>query len=640
MSMESDQDDTITSNLALSQDLGEYEKMAKEAASAGQLLTAIEVARDGLARFGSSRKLRQQMALALAQTGAIDAARDTLAELVKEFPTTDEETLCLQGRVYKELWRHANDPRDAADALQKSSKCYEEAFALNEAYYPGINLAFTLAARGERSAAEKCAKTVAKLCRTQVKEADGTADGWLLGTLAEALTHRGELKEAAEYYRQAATSFKGRWRDLASMRRQAREILGFAGQPQDWLNQCFEFPTVAVFTGHMVDPPGRVPPRFPTEREPEIREQIFRYLKQVKAAYGYSSVACGGDILFCECLLEMDAKVNLVLPCPVNVFKRQSVSFGGPDWERRFHNVLGLSTTILIANPSEYSGSNSDATSSMALVYANRIMTGMAVLQAQSLDLDLKAVTLWDGKPGEKAGGTGSVVEEWQRRQLNPYVISPGPSAVPAAAPAFAGAPVLANAGEVASAPKPPAMQQEIKAMLFAEVMNFKKIAEHQMPAFIAEFKGAIARLIASAPVGPAVSESWGRSNYFVYDGLGDAALFALELRDMIARTNWGQLGLPADLGIRVVLHAGPVFAFDDPMLKRRSCIGSHVNRAARVEPITPQGQIYVTQEFAALCGAEGVAAVGFEFLGRLPTAKLFEDAPLYQLGRGKKKTK
>ncbi|MSU23824.1 MAG: DUF4071 domain-containing protein [Opitutus sp.] len=632
MTMESDQDDTITSNLALSQDLGEYEKMAKEAASAGQLLTAIEVARDGLARFGSSRKLRQQMALALAQTGALDGAREMLAELLKE-SVTDEETLCLQGRVYKEMWRHANDPREATDALQRSSRCYEDAFTLNEAYYPGINLAFTLAARGERYAAEKCAKTVAKLCRTQVKEAEGAPDGWLLGTLAEALTHRGEIQEAAEFYRQVAAAFAGRWRDLASMRRQAREILGFAGQPQDWLNQCFDFPTVAVFSGHMVDPVGRVPARFAAEREPEIREQISRHLKQVKAAYGYSSAACGGDILFCECLLEMDAKVNLVLPCPVNEFKRQSVSFGGPDWERRFHNVLGLSTTILIANPSEYSGANSDATSSMALIYANRIMTGMAVLQAQALDLDLKPITLWDGKPAVKAGGTGSVVEEWRRRQLNPFVISPGPAVV-------AGAPVPASGAEAPPTPKPPGLQQEIKAMLFAEVMNFKKIAEHQMPAFIAEFKGAVARLLASMPAGPAVSESWGRSNYFVYDGLGDAALFALELRDTVARTNWGQLGLPADLGIRAVLHAGPVYSYDDPVLKRRSCIGSHVNRAARVEPITPQGQIYVTQEFAALCGAEGVAAVGFEFLGRLPTAKLFEDAPLYRLGRGKKKTK
>ena len=49
-----------------SQDVIEYGQTAKQAVSSGQLLTAIEVARDGLSRFGSDRMLQQQLALALA----------------------------------------------------------------------------------------------------------------------------------------------------------------------------------------------------------------------------------------------------------------------------------------------------------------------------------------------------------------------------------------------------------------------------------------------------------------------------------------------------------------------------------------------------------------------------------------------
>ena len=130
------------------------------------------------------------------------------------------------------------------------------------------------------------------------------------------------------------------------------------------------------------------------------------------------------------------------------------------------------------------------------------------------------------------------------------------------------------------------------------------------------------------------VTESWGKSLYFVYDSLQAAAIFALELRDLVGRTAWAERGLPAELGLRIVLHAGPVFAFTDPVLQRQMCVGAHVARAARIEPITPQGQVYVSQEFAALCSAEDLSAVSFEFLGRLRTAILFEDAPLYRLDR------
>ena len=156
----------------------------------------------------------------------------------------------------------------------------------------------------------------------------------------------------------------------------------------------------------MIDEAGRLTPRFTTELEPAIREEIRAFLQSVKAGYGYSSAACGGDLIFCECLLEMDAKVNLVLPCPVNAFKRQSVSFGGPEWERRFHDVMAWATTCLIANSTGHGSSHVDGASSLGLVYANRILTGLAALQAQALDLELEAGGLVGRPAGHAAGGT------------------------------------------------------------------------------------------------------------------------------------------------------------------------------------------------------------------------------------------
>lgn len=651
----------------LSQDVLEYNQTAKKAVSSGQLLTAIEVARDGLARFGSDRLLQQQLALALAQTGALDAARETLGELLKDPEAAkDEETLCLLGRVQKELWRRTADPAAGTEALRQSCKFYGDAFALKESYYPGINLAFTLAALGQLDEARACAKKVEKYCRIELDQKLEKPDGWLLATLAEALTHQGSTTEAAKYYVLAVEKFAGRWRDQASMRRQAQEIIGFYAQQREdsrrhwydlasikqrvrealgrseqgtaWLDRCFEFPSIVVFSGHMIDQNGRNPARFAPEHETAVREAIRAHLKTIKPGFGYSSAACGADIIFCECMLELDAKVNLVLPCPVDTFKRLSVSFAGPEWEKRFHNVLAHATTTMVASPADFGSAENDPSSTIGLVYANRVLTGLAVLQAQALDFELKALAVWDGAPAVRPGGTGDLVADWSRRELTPHVIHPGTAAstTPAAPEPR---PIAVIVGEIPGGAQPIPIRHEIKAMLFAEVINYKKIGERQMPAFLREFKGSLAQVIGKIPTAaPVVADSWGKSLFYLFNTLPDAANFALEMRDFIVSTPWGERGLPADLGVRLVLHAGPVFAYHDPVLGRENCVGAHVNRAARIEPITAPGQVYATQEFAALCSAEDLAAVSFEFLGRLRTARLFEDAPLYRLDRRKDK--
>jgi class 3 adenylate cyclase/tetratricopeptide (TPR) repeat protein len=639
-----------------SNDHVEYEAAARAMVSSGQLLSAIEVIHDGIKRFGSTPVLQQQLALALAQTGALDAAREVLNGLLKE-SAKDVETLCLFGRVYKEMWRRATDPKAAALALQEASDSYGAAFELSDAWYPGINFAFTLAAAGESAKALACAERVARICRKEMKATKGEEDGWLAATLAEALVHQGLTTEAAKYYQQAVRIFAGRWRDLISMRRQAREIiqfttkspdtpparwyslaairqrtreiLGRSEKGQDWLDRCFEFPSVVVFAGHMLDQPGRQPARFPAEREAPIRESIRAYLRKIRPGFGYSSAACGADLIFCECLLELGAKVHIVLPCSLDAFKKQSVSFAGPDWEKRFHDVLSKATSLLVANSAEFGASEAEVTPPIGFTYSNRVVAGLAVLHARALDFELRALAVWDGKAGDNVGGTSSIVAEWQRRELECHVIHP--DLTEADIPATE-RPVPPTPGPGASALADGEVQHTIKALLTAEIVHFQHISERQLPVFISEFKGAIGRLVSGINPAPGIVESWGKSHTLVFDDLRQAAEFALTLRDHIVLTPWKDKGLPADLGLRIVLHAGPVFTFHDPVTHRQTCIGSHVMRASHLEPVTPSGQVYASQEFAALCSGEDMSNVGFEFLGRIRTAKLFDEAPLYRL--------
>ena len=61
--------------------------------------------------------------------------------------------------------------------------------------------------------------------------------------------------------------------------------------------------------------------------------------------------------------------------------------------------------------------------------------------------------------------------------------------------------------------------------------------------------------------------------------------------------------GFPSDMGLRVGLHLGPDYAAHDPILDRNNFFGAHVSRTARIEPVTPEGCVYVTETMAAGVG-------------------------------------
>jgi class 3 adenylate cyclase len=97
-------------------------------------------------------------------------------------------------------------------------------------------------------------------------------------------------------------------------------------------------------------------------------------------------------------------------------------------------------------------------------------------------------------------------------------------------------------------------------------------------------------------------------------------------------------MGLPEKMNIRIGLHAGPAYDQMDPITGRRNFFGSHVNRAARIEPVTLPGRIYASQQFMGLLTAElrhrGVDPWPFicEWLGTLELAKGFGKLPIYHI--------
>lgn len=172
---------------------------------------------------------------------------------------------------------------------------------------------------------------------------------------------------------------------------------------------------------------------------------------------------------------------------------------------------------------------------------------------------------------------------------------------------------------------------------LFADVRQFSRIGDGELPRFIDSFLGGIASLLDSPPLDsdpPLYANTWGDAFLFVFDSARAAGNAALAIRRWVRDDPIRLGGMPLPLGLRIGMHAGPVFEGTDPISRRPFYLGTHINRAARIEPIAEEGQIFVSREFAALSAFENVTtfrcvAQGFADLpkggGRIPVYRLEE---------------
>ena len=170
--------------------------------------------------------------------------------------------------------------------------------------------------------------------------------------------------------------------------------------------------------------------------------------------------------------------------------------------------------------------------------------------------------------------------------------------------------------------------------MLFADVVGFSKLGEESAPSFFVDFLNEVADVINSSPIKPDFCNTWGDGLFIVYDDITAAADFASRLRDRVNSKDWSAIGLPGDTNIRIGMHTGPVFETIDPIINKRNYYGSHVNRAARIEPVTTPGSIYISEQVACLLASSGSSEFECDNLGRVNLAKQFGVGRLFRLRR------
>ena len=85
---------------------------------------------------------------------------------------------------------------------------------------------------------------------------------------------------------------------------------------------------------------------------------------------------------------------------------------------------------------------------------------------------------------------------------------------------------------------------------------------------------------------------------------------------------------------VRIALHVGPAHKVTDPVCEVTMYTGGHFTRAARMEPVTPPGHVYVSQAFAALAAIEQISDFRCDYVGTVPLAKKYGSMAAYHLQR------
>jgi class 3 adenylate cyclase len=586
----------------------------------GELLAAFDLAERGLAEHPDDLPLKHGAVLALARTGATEEAAQRFEQYALA-DIADEDIAALHARIAKDVALAADGP-DRKRLASAAAELYAAIFARTGGYYPAINAATLWLIAGHAHRSRELAGVV-----LDVLAASGEDSYYEAATKGEAYLLLGDQVAARSSLERAAALNGGDFGALATTRRQLRTICEVLAADAAVLS-VLAGPAVVHFCGHRISGERSSGP-FPHDAESRVAARIEEVVRRRPPGFAYGSLAGGADILWAEALLASGSELHIVLPFALPEFVEVSVLPSGDGWGERFHRCLAAATAVDYATDDAFLGDD------VLFRYCSELAMGLALLRATYLDAEVRQLALWDGGAPHGAAGTSIDVATWRRGGRASAVLSPtGEAAVTEVAASEGDGPVAPLARTPDAGPKDGVSGRVVRAMLFGDVKGFSKLTDEQLPVFATEVLGAFASAVNRHSEYVWHRNTWGDAVYVVLSDATVAAACALDLQEAIAAIDLEAGGLPPTLALRLGGHLGPVFPTHDPVLDELGFMGSHVSRTARIEPVTPPGAVYVTEQFAAALVLDGSREFACDYVGRMPAAKNYGVLRMYRLRR------
>lgn len=550
--------------------------LLKQANGSGDHLLVIEIAEAVLAQNPADpTAIIQQMARALSVLGSLDAARTHLEALLSE-NGENAETCGLLGRVEKDLAAGSTDEEIRRGHLNAALNHYRAGFdaavAANDdggASYCGINSATVSVLLGDIA-------TARQFVEKTLTHTGEHSDYYSLATRAEAQFILGHEVDARALYEEVAgiATAGRRLADLASTRKQCRELSLQLHGRRDHLDDCFPSGNIAVFSGQPELEPG-------AEEIVAMRAMIIDWLKthQIREAFG--SVKSAWDIILLEIAKEAGVDIHVSI----------GTTTKSVDPARLFGLINGAISTI--EPPPEGEGSPE---------FIDQLITASAALRADNLGFSLEALAVG-------ADLSATAVPFWQRKNLS----------VTARHPARVEEDVTPDKESPAGVvPFPRALvstksKEEVLALVHFHFPMYAKLGEGGAIAFQKGVLGPIAERLINLSRPPIARQGFGADYLFIFDDLHAAGKGCFELLQALSEVGH-TCSLPS-----VCLHTGPLMQLVNPVLNFHSYEGTSILHAAAISRALPAGVVAASEAFTALSSLESIRGFHFEHSGKIP---------------------
>ena len=582
----------------------------KTAERSGDFLVAYDIATQGLAEHPDSLDLRYLATRVLARSGATDQA----AALYKRFELDRERKLdfvTLGARIAKDGALAA--PADRRTALRAAAAAYGRAYARTPNHYPAVNAATLYLLAGDPERARLYARRALKASE-RGSDRNSLESYYRLASRAEAALICGDAEKARQALQQAARDLSGNFDAAASTRKQLRLVCRATRTSPDILD-LLRPPAVQHYCAPALagDASRHLPDR---KRERDIIKKIVDHFTQHKIGYAYGSLSAGSEIFCAEACLPAGVELHVVLPFNEDEFVATMVRVAGSGWVRRFKACLNRAKSVTFATADAYQGDNS------LFTYSCRLAMGMAVVRAQHLDSEVSHLRLQMGGRDPDLAGYAASLRMWHAQGLASRLLALTESSV------------ATRRAQKRLTPANRVPPRFSRALLFGDVKGFSKTPDHLIPVFQKRMMGTIAGALRRYGRHVLYRNSWGDAIYVVIDDPIVAAECCLAIQEAITRAKAARYGLSPDLALRLSAHFGPVYDGHDPIRDEPTFFGAHTTLAARIEPVTPPGHVYVTEAMAAAIAMANAPRLRAEYVGNVPMAKGFGSTRMYSLSR------
>lgn len=169
--------------------------------------------------------------------------------------------------------------------------------------------------------------------------------------------------------------------------------------------------------------------------------------------------------------------------------------------------------------------------------------------------------------------------------------------------------------------------------IMFTDIKGFSKLSEDRLEVVYEKVYPELYIQIKDYVSQAETVNTWGDALFTIFADVEPAVKLSLSYRKFFKQFDFSKYEL-IPLQPRIACHAGEFKIFEDKILKRSNVIGGEVNCAARIEPVTRPGEIFVTDVFKEQVERNSnlKKSVDFSILGDVQLAKDWGDKKIFRM--------